>query len=101
MGISARRSAPTLRAHCFVFVRRSRTGNTPGGPFRPDEWGRSCSGVVTVGRRVVDAIECRHPVDLDATELALENGDVVPRVVRLVSRRDTPEVVPFAAPRFR
>src|SRR5882762_3090544 len=56
--------------------------------------------VALVRRGVVDVIEGRHETYLDPAELALEGADVLPRMVRLVFRRDPPEVVPLAAHRL-
>src|SRR6267154_1947728 len=56
--------------------------------------------VALVRRGVVDVIERRHEIHLDPAELALEGADVLPRMVRLVFRRDPPEVVPLAAHRL-
>src|SRR5437763_12150610 len=50
--------------------------------------------VRVVGRGVVNVIERRHEIDSHPAELALENADVVPRVIRFVFRRRSPQVVP-------
>src|SRR5207249_1975224 len=49
---------------------------------------------------VVHVVERRHKIERHAAELALEDGDVVPRVVRFVLRCRAPEVVPVMTQRL-
>src|SRR5437762_10291569 len=96
------------RARGITWLSRStRTISSP----RSRRWAEPAAGdappsslrgeVALVRRGVVDVIEGRDEVHLDAAELALEGADVLPRMVGRVLRRDPPEVVPLAAPRLR
>src|SRR6266487_2437812 len=57
--------------------------------------------VVVVGRGVVNVIESRDEVDFNSAELGFENAEVRPWVVGFVCWRNSPQVVPLVAQRFR
>src|SRR5689334_22457109 len=49
--------------------------------------------VLSVRVLVVHVIQRRHEAQLVSAEFALEDSNVLPRMVRLVRRRDAPEVI--------
>src|SRR6266511_1978545 len=59
-----------------------------------------CPTVAIVGRLVVNVIESWHEMELFAAELGLEDAKMLPRMVRFVCRRNSPQVVPFVAQRL-